>query len=173
IRDQELRFTLKEATSYLRTAMGLPLSENDVATLFQRTEGWIAGLQLAALSLRKQQDPSAYIQDFAGTHRYVLDYVQQDILASLPQPLQEFLLHTAILSRMNAALCQAVTAETIESECQKMLQTLERANLFVVPLDSERQWYRYHELFREALLARLHASQPQVVPLLHLRGQVL
>ena len=170
IRDQELRFTLKEATSFLRSAMGLPLSENDVATLFQRTEGWIAGLQLAALSLRKQQDPSAYIQDFAGTHRYVLDYVQQDILAPLPQPLQEFLLHTAILSRMNAALCQAVTAATTESECQQMLQTLERANLFLVPLDEERHTYRLHDLFREALLATLHTTQPEMEPVLHRRA---
>jgi LuxR family transcriptional regulator, maltose regulon positive regulatory protein len=170
IRDQDLRFTDVEAARFLREAMGLPLSEDDIATLSQRTEGWIAGLQLAALSLRKQQDPSVYIQDFAGTHRYVLDYVQQDILAPLPQPLQEFLLHTAILSRMNAALCQAVTAETTESECQQMLQTLERANLFVVPLDSERHTYRLHDLFREALLATLHTTQPEMEPVLHRRA---
>ena len=170
LRDQDLRFSKPEATSFLRDAMGLLLSEDDVATLSQRTEGWIAGLHLAALSLRKRSDPSAFVQDFVGTHRYLLDYVQQDILAPLPQPQQDFMLQIAILPRMNAALCQAVTAGAGEVESQEMLQALEQANLFLVPLDEHREWYRYHDLLREALLARLHTSQPQLVPLLHLRA---
>jgi len=127
-------------------------------------------LQLAALSLRKRRDLSAFVKDFGGSHRFLLDYVQQEILAQLPVPLQQFLLQTSILERMNAALCQAVAALPSQEESQEMLEALERANLFVVPLDDERQWYRYQDLFREALHARLQASQPQLVPLLHLRA---
>src|SRR6266702_5117360 len=159
IRDQDLRFTRQEAAGFLVEGMGLPLSEEDVATLAARTEGWIAGLQLAALSLRKRQDLSAFVKDFGGSHRYLLDYVQQDILAHLPRTLQDFLLQTSILTRMNASLCQVVTAPPDEPACQQMLEELERANLFVVPLDEQRQWYRFHDLFREALRARLYASQ--------------
>src|SRR5438132_11660006 len=170
IRDQDLRFTRQEAASFLVEGMGLPLSEEDVATLAARTEGWIAGLQLAALSLRKRQDLSAAVSDFGGSHRYLLDYVQQDILAHLPRTLQDFLLQTSILTRVNAAVCQMVTAAPDESACQQVLEELERANLFAVPLDEQRQWYRYHDLFREALRARLHASQPELVPLLHQRA---
>jgi LuxR family maltose regulon positive regulatory protein len=170
IRDRDLRFTRQEAASFLTEGMGLSLSEGEVATLHQRTEGWIAGLQLAALSLRKREDPSSFVKDFTGSHRFVLDYVQQDILARLSVPLQDFVLQTSILTRMNAALCQAVTARPERSASQGMLEVLERANLFIVPLDEQRQWYRYHDLFREALLARLQASQPEVVPLLHLRA---
>src|SRR5205809_1050416 len=170
IRSSDLRFTQQEATSFLVQRMGLPLAEEDVAILSERTEGWIAGLQLAALSLRKQQDLAAWVSDFAGSHRFVLDYVQQDILARLPLPLQDFLLQTSILTRMHATLCQAVTAQSSREVCQQMLEEVERANLFVVPLDEQRQWYRFHDLFREALHARLHASQPELVPLLHQRA---
>jgi LuxR family maltose regulon positive regulatory protein len=170
VRDQDLRFTQKEATSFLVEGMGLPLSEEEVATLAARTEGWIAGLQLAALSLRKREDLSTAVSDFGGSHRYLLDYVQQDILAHLPRTLQDFLLQTSILTRMNAAVCQMVTTAPDERSCQQMLEELERTNLFVVPLDERRQWYRYHDLFREALRARLHASQPKLIPLLHIRA---
>src|SRR5207248_10604961 len=170
IRDQDLRFTQQEAASFLVEGMGLPLSAGEVATLSTRTEGWIAGLQLAALSLRKRQDLSAFVNDFGGSHRYLLDYVQQDILAHLPLTLQDFLLQTSILTRMNAAVCQMVTAAPDESACQQVLEELERANLFAMPLDEQRQWYRYHDLFREALRARKHASQPELVPLLHQRA---
>jgi ATP/maltotriose-dependent transcriptional regulator MalT len=170
IRDRDLRFTQEEAASFLTQGMGLPLSERDVATLQQRTEGWIAGLQLAALSLSKHGDLSAFVKDFAGSQRFLLDYVQQEILAQLPVQLQQFLLHTSIVERMNAALCQAVAALPSIRESQDTLEALERANLFVVPLDDERQWYRFHDLFREALRARLQATQPHQVPLLHLRA---
>ena len=170
VRSSDLRFTQEEATSFLLQRMRLPLSEEDVATLHHRTEGWIAGLQLAALSLRKRQDLSAWVSDFAGSYRYLLDYVQQDILAQLPDPLQHFLLQTSLVTRMNAALCQAITAGPSLQASQEMLEELERANLFVVPLDEQRQWYRYHDLFREALRARLHAAQPELVSLLHIRA---
>jgi len=170
IRDQDLRFSRAETTSFLLQGMGLPLSEEEIALLETRTEGWVAGLQLAALSLRKREDPSAFVRDFAGSHRYLLDYVQQDILAQLPAPLLDFLLQTAILLRMNAAICQAVTAGPSLQASQQMLLEVERANLFLVPLDEQRQWYRFHDLFREVLLARLHAVQPQLVPLLHIRA---
>jgi len=170
IRSSELRFTQEESTTFLLQQMSLPLSEEDVTTLHSRTEGWITGLHLAALSLRKQQDPSRWVSDFAGSHRYLLDYVQQDILAGLPAPLQSFLLQTSLLSRMNAALCQAITAGPSQKESQHMLEEAEQANLFVIPLDSERQWYRYHDLFREALHTQLLASQPELVLLLHRRA---
>src|SRR5256714_9824044 len=170
IRSSDLRFTQEESTSFLLQRMGLPLSEEDVATLHHRTEGWIAGLHLAALSLRKRQDPSGWVSDFAGSYRYLLDYVQQDILTRLPAALQHFLLQTSIVARMNAALCQAITAGPTLQASQEMLEEVERANLFMVPLDERRQWYRYHDLFREALRARLHASQPELAPLLHIRA---
>jgi LuxR family transcriptional regulator, maltose regulon positive regulatory protein len=170
IRDRDLRFTQAETASFLTQAMGLSLSEKDMATLEQRTEGWIAGLQLAALSMHKREDLSAFVKDFAGTHRFLLDYVQQEILERLPGGLQDFLLQTSILPRMNAVLCHAVTALPSRQASQEMLEALEHANLFVVPLDEQRQWYRYHDLFREALRARLQASQPDLVPLLHIRA---
>ncbi len=170
IRSSDLRFTREEATTFLLQRMGLPLSGEDVAILHRRTEGWIAGLQLAALALRKRQDLPGWVSDFAGSYRYLLDYVQQDILAGLPVPLQPFLLQTSLVTRMNAALCQAITAGPSLQASQEMLEEVERANLFVVPLDEQRQWYRYHDLFREALRARLHAAQPELVPLLHQRA---
>ncbi len=151
LRDQDLRFRQDETTRFLVQGMGLPLTEEEVAILQTRTEGWIAGLQLAALSLRKREDRSTFVKDFAGSHRYLLDYVQQDILAQLSAPLQEFLLQTGILPRMNAAICQAVTASSSLQASQQLLEELERTNLFVMPLDDERRWYRYHDLFREAL----------------------
>jgi len=170
IRSSDLRFTQEESTTLLLLQMGLPLSHEDVTTLHSRTEGWIAGLHLAALSLRKQQDLSGWVSDFAGSHRYLLDYIQQDVLAHLPVPLQHFLLQTSLVSRMNAALCQAITAGPSLQASQQMLEEAEQANLFVVPLDEQRQWYRYHDLFREALRTQLHTSQPELVPLLYRRA---
>src|SRR5439155_14900385 len=125
IRSSDLRFTQEESTSFLLQRMGLPLSEEDVTTLHHRTEGWIAGLHLAALSLRKRQDPSGWVSDFAGSYRYLLDYVQQDILTRLPVALQHFLLQTSIVARMNAALCQAITAGPTLQASQEMLEEVE------------------------------------------------
>lgn len=170
LRNRDLRFTQEEAAHFLTAGMGLPLSAEAVALLHQRTEGWIAGLQLAALALQKQEDRAAFVQGLTGSQRYLLDYVQEEILARLPITLQDFLLHSAILNRLSAALCQAVTGESNLRTSQELLERLERANLFLVPLDEERRWYRLHDLFREALLARLHTTQPELVPVLHHRA---
>jgi LuxR family maltose regulon positive regulatory protein len=150
--------------------MALALEPAEITQLAQRTEGWVAGLHLAALALPRHIDHATFVRDFTGSHRYLMDYVQEDILARVAQPLQDFLLKSAILDRMSAALGQAVTEQADVQTSQQMLESLERANLFLVPLDTERHWYRLHDLFREALLARLHATQPALVPLLHLRA---
>ncbi len=164
IRDTDLRLSDEEAARFLTQVMGLALSEEDIARLETRTEGWVAGLQLVALSMRRHHDVSAFIQAFTGSHRFILDYVQEEILKSLPESQQHFLLHTSVLERMNADLCQALTGEQAS---QQMLESLERANLFLVPLDEERRWYRFHTLFREVLLARLQAREPEQVSRLH------
>jgi LuxR family transcriptional regulator, maltose regulon positive regulatory protein len=132
-----------------------------------RTEGWIAGMQLAVLAMRQREDRSAFIQAFRGSQRYLMDYVQEEVLERQPLQVQRFLLQTAVLTRLNAALCAALTEDATS---QALLEQLERNNLFVVPLDEERQWYRMHELFREVLLARLQATEPELVPLLHQRA---
>jgi LuxR family maltose regulon positive regulatory protein len=169
--ETDVRFTTEEASSFLLQGMGLPISPAEVELLAERTEGWIAGLQLAALSMHSQQDaqqnPSAFVQRFTGGQRFILDYVQEEIIEHQPQPVQRFLLQISILSRMNAALCQALTGDPAS---QELLEMLERRNLFVVPLDEQRQWYRLHTLFREVLLARLQATQPNLVPCLHQRA---
>lgn len=167
LRDADLRFLKEEAAAFLTHTMGLVLEDEEVTQLARRTEGWIAGLQLAALSLQQRVDHATLVQNFTGSHRYLLDYVQEEILERLPLPLQVFLLQTSLLSRLTASLCQAVTTE---ARSQEMLETIEHANLFLVPLDTERRWYRLHDLFREALLARLQATQPELVPLLHQRA---
>jgi LuxR family maltose regulon positive regulatory protein len=167
IRDQELRFTREEADRFLAQSLGAPLAEEQVAALEQRTGGWVAGMHLAALSLRTAPDRAAWIAAFTGSHRHVLDYVQQEILEQQPPAIQRFLLRVAVLTRMNAAVCQAVTGGAAS---QKMLETLERGHLLVVPLDEQRQWYRLHDLFREALLARLQAQEPELLPRLHQRA---
>lgn len=167
IREADLRLNAREAARFLTQTMDLRLREEDVIQLFQRTEGWIAGLQLAALSLRTTPDPSAWVSQFRGSHRLMLDYIQEEILEREPLSTQHFLLRTSVLTRMTAALCQQLCGEEAS---QDMLEALVRANLFVVPLDEERHWYRSHPLFREALLARLQAVEPEQVPLLHRRA---
>ncbi len=167
IREAELRFTREEADCFLRRRMRLPIAEEEVALLEARTEGWIAGLQLAALSLRTQTNPSASVQSFTGGQRFILDYVQEEILLRQSLPIQDFLLRIAILDRMNAAICRALTGETAS---QETLEVLERSNLFVIPLDEQRQWYRLHSLFRDVLLARLQATQPELMVSLHQRA---
>ena len=167
IRAADLRFREGEASHFLSQMLSPPLSEEEVSRLVNRTEGWIAGLHLAALALQKREDRAAFLRAFTGSHRYVLDYVQQEILRQQPLPIQCFLWQVAVLTRMNAALCQAVTGEPAS---QDILETLERSNLFVVPLDEQRQWYRLHDLFREALLAQVQASQPDLLPHVHQRA---
>ncbi|GHO47225.1 LuxR C-terminal-related transcriptional regulator [Ktedonospora formicarum] len=164
IREMDLRLRGDEAAGFLTQVMDLPLSMEAIRRLEQRTEGWIAGLQLAALSLRRHHDASAFVQTFTGNHRLILDYVQEEILDPLPEAQQRFLLHTSVLERMNAEVCQRLSGE---STSQQILEALERANLFLIPFDEERRWYRWHTLFREVLLARLQATQPDLVPRLH------
>ena len=167
IRAADLRFTGAEAASFFTQALGAALADDDVQRLEQRTEGWPAGLQLAALALRQHTDRSAFVQLFTGSHRYLLDYMQEEILQRQPLAVQRFLLHTAVLPRLNAQICAALMEDAAS---QDMLEWLERNNLFVVPLDEQRQWYRVHDLFREVLLARLHATEPQRVADLHQRA---
>ena len=171
IRTDDLRFHRDEASDFLSQMLSPTLTAEEVHLLVARTEGWIAGLQLAVLTLqRRHEDRATVLRALTGSQRYLLDYVQEEILARLPTSVREFLLHIAILSRLDAAMCQAVTAEPTIAACQHMLSILERHNLFLVPLDEERRWYRLHDLFREALLASLHTTYPELVPVLHRRA---
>jgi LuxR family maltose regulon positive regulatory protein len=170
LRAADLRFTPAEATEFLNTVMGLDLAAPDVRALDDRTEGWAAGLQLAALSLRGVADPSAiagFIDAFTGSHRFVIDYLADEVLARQPVAVRDFLLRTSILDRLSGALCDAVTGGT---DGAGMLADLDRGNLFLVPLDDQRTWYRYHHLFADVLRARLQAEQPDGVPELHRRA---
>ena len=173
IRTDDLRFHWDEASQFLGQMLSPTLAAEEVRLLVARTEGWIAGLQLAALALQRHEDRATVLRTLTGSQRYLLDYVQEEILAHLPTSVRDFLLHIAILSRLDAAMCQAVTAEPTAAACQHMLSFLERHNLFLVPLDEERRWYRLHDLFREALLASLYATQPETVMVVHRRAAAL
>jgi len=154
LRAADLRFTPSEAAEFLNKVMGLNLSAEDIAALETRTEGWIAGLQLAALSMQGHQDTTSYIQSFTGSHRFVLDYLVEEVLQQQPESVQTFLLRTSILDRMCGPLCDSVLGSPSASG-QETLEYLERANLFIVPLDNERHWFRYHHLFADLLRQRL------------------
>jgi len=169
IRAADLRFTPEEASAFLRDAMGLALSAKDVAALEGITEGWIAALQLAALSMQDRENVSGFVESFSGSNRHVLDFLAEEVLERQPEAVRRFLLETSVLERMNAALCDAVTDR---SDGQEMLERLERENLFVVALDDERRWYRYHHLFRDFLRGRLGRENPELVGELHLRASV-
>ena len=155
LRAADLRFTPAEAAHFLNQVMGLNLSGEDIAVLETRTEGWIAGLQLAALSMQGQKDTPRFIQSFTGSHRFVLDYLLEEVLHQQTESVQTFLLRTSILERMCGPLCDAVLLAPAASG-QETLAYLEHANLFIVPLDNERRWYRYHHLFADLLRQRLH-----------------
>jgi LuxR family maltose regulon positive regulatory protein len=157
VRASDLRFTPEESAAFLNEAMGLALSAADVDALETTTEGWIAGLQLAAVSLRGQEDAAAFIRSFSGGHRFVLDYLVEEVLGRQPPETADFLLRTSILDRLCGPLCDAVTLDAA-SPGQRTLERLERANLFIVPLDDERRWYRYHHLFGDLLRQRLGQS---------------
>jgi LuxR family transcriptional regulator, maltose regulon positive regulatory protein len=164
LREDDLRFTREETAALLRMAVEADLSEAAVAALGDRTEGWAAGLQLAALSLQGQADTSAFVEGFSGSHRYVLDYLTEEVLDGQPEPLRTFLLETSILERLSGPLCDAVTGR---SDSQQLLEQAERAHLFLVPLDEERGWWRYHQLFADLLQVRLQQEQPDRVAELH------
>ncbi len=167
IRAADLRFTPGEAAAYLNEVMGLALTAADVAALEGRTEGWIAALQLEALSMQGREDTAAFIAGFAGDDRYIVDFLAEEVLQRQPEPVQHFLLQTSILDRLSGPLCDAVTG--LDGGKAK-LTALERGNLFLVPLDDRRQWYRYHQLFADVLHARLRDEQPDDVPDLHRRA---
>ncbi len=170
LRAADLRFTPPEGQEFLHRVMGLELTEADVEALEERTEGWIAGLQLAALSLRgiaDRDEVAGFISAFTGSDRFVIDYLADEVLARQPAQVRDFLLRTAVLDRLHGALCDAVVGGTGGA---RMLGDLERGNLFVVPLDTERSWYRYHHLFADVLRARLLAEHPELVPDLHERA---
>jgi LuxR family maltose regulon positive regulatory protein len=167
IRAKELRFTPGEAEAYLKGTMGLALSERDVDAIEARTEGWIAALQLAALSMRGRDDIASFVASFAGDDRYVVDYLVDEVLARQPDDVQSFLLETSILDRLTGALCDAVTQRR---DSQEMLERLDRGNLLVQPLDDRRRWYRYHQLFADVLRSRLLAERPHAVLELHRRA---
>jgi LuxR family maltose regulon positive regulatory protein len=167
VRAADLRFSAEEASDYLTGVMGLRLTPQQVSTLDDRTEGWIAALQLAALSMRGREDIADFVAGFAGDDRYIVDYLIEEVLQNQPPEVRSFLLQTSILERMNAPLGDAVTRRT---DSRAMLEALDRANLFLVPLDDHRHWYRYHHLFAEVLQARLIHEQPGDVPELHRRA---
>ncbi len=164
LRAAELRFLPGEAAEFLCRVMGLDLQSRDIDALEERTEGWIAGLQLAAIAMRGQKDTAGFIRSFTGSHRFILDYLAEEVLRHLPERERAFLMQTAILDSLCGPLCDAVTGRDDSAE---ILETLERANMFVVPLDERRQWYRCHHLFADVLQARAMHLQPGQLPGLH------
>jgi len=167
LRAADLRFTPDEAAAFLNEVMGLDLPAADLATLETRTEGWIAGLQLAALSMRGRDDISGFIRAFAGDDRYIVDYLVEEVLRRQPERTRSFLLRTSILDRLSGPLCDAVTGQ---QDGKGLLESLERGNLFVVPLNDKRLWYRYHHLFADVLRAHAMDEQTDQIPVWHRRA---
>ena len=189
LRAADLRFSVPEAAQFLNDVMGLHLEPAAVTALEERTEGWIAGLQMAALSMRDREDAAGFITGFSGTNRYILDYLLEEVLSGQSPEVQRFLLCTSILERLTAPLCEALLINAAGTKSQgderatgsearlagrsdSILEYLERANLFLVPLDDERTWYRYHQLFTDLLRARLKETHPEFIAQLHLRASL-
>ena len=176
LRVADLRFTNDEATTFLNKMMRLELSAENIAALGSRTEGWITGLQLAALSLQERdaEHVTRFIQSFTGIHHHILDYLVEEVLQQQPPRLQSFLLQTSILTRLTGSLCEAVcdfeSANRNGSDEHTLLQQLAKSNVFIVPLDDERRWYRYHHLFADLLRYRLQREQASAIPDLHRRA---
>jgi LuxR family transcriptional regulator, maltose regulon positive regulatory protein len=164
LRQRDLRFSATEAAALVREATGLELPADSLAALEARTEGWVAGLQLAALSLQGHADPARFVATFGGSHRHVLDYLTEQVLARQPEPLVRFLLETSVLERLSGPLCDAVAGR---DDSQQLLEQIERANLFLIPLDDQRRWWRYHHLFADLLQGRLQQQQPGRATELH------
>jgi LuxR family maltose regulon positive regulatory protein len=167
LHEVDLRFTTAEAAQFLNETMSLSLTPEQIAALETRTEGWIAGLQLAALSLRGREDLSGFVQSFTGSNRFVLDYLTDEVFAGQTEGIQSFLLQTSILERQNASLCNALTGR---ADSQSILEELDRNNLFLIALDDERRWYRYHHLFADVLRHRLIKKSPTAFDELHQRA---
>jgi LuxR family maltose regulon positive regulatory protein len=189
LRQADLRLTAEEAAAFLNQVMGLALSPEDVTALEARTEGWVAGLQMAALAMRgiaaqgtaspAQSALSEFVRAFTGSHRFILDYLMEEVLEQQPPESQEFLLATSILKRLTGPLCDYIrfseadlegTAVAARGDSRSILESLDAANLFIVPLDEERRWYRYHRLFSDLLRKRLRQTHPELVPVLHRRA---
>ncbi len=174
IRQIDLRFTDQEAADFLNHTMGLNVSSEDVARVTKRTEGWIAGLQMAALSMQNTNDVSGFITAFTGSHHYVFDYLLEEILGRQSPEIHRFLVYTSILDQLTAPLCDALLEgddeSTITRPSSVMLEELEHANLFIVPLDHEQRWYRYHPLFGELLRGSLQQNNVSLIPILHTRA---
>jgi LuxR family maltose regulon positive regulatory protein len=164
IRATNLRFSYSETSEFLNQVMDLDLSMEDINALESRTEGWITGLQLAAISMLGRDDATDFIKSFTGSHRFILDYLVEEILDRQPAKVKDFLLQTAILDRLTGSLCNALTGQ---DNGQENLEVLDHANLFIVPLDEERRWYRYHHLFSELLHHHLVQSKPNQLLILH------
>ncbi len=167
VRTNQLRCTDEEVMAFFKEVMGFPLPADIIQEVVARTEGWLVGLRLLGLSLQGQTDPTHLLGEVNGSQRYILDYLMEEVLRRLPLSVQTFLLRTSILERLSASLCDALLEQRGSQEC---LEFLERANVFVVPLDGQRRWYRYHALFAEALCSRLEQTEGQEVPALHLRA---
>ena len=166
LRAEDLRFTLEEASAFFRQTSGLALSPGQVALLTERTEGWIAGLQLAALALQNQEDVPRFVEAFRGSHTFVVDYLAEEVFSRQSPSIQEFLLQTSILTRLNGSLANAVIAR---DDGKTLLEQVRQANLFLIPLDQERRWYRYHQLFADLLRIRLEEMHPELVSVLYQR----
>jgi LuxR family maltose regulon positive regulatory protein len=167
LRAADLRFTAHESAEFLRAVMGLMLSDEQIEALTARTEGWVTGLQIAGMSMQGRKDVSEFVLSFTGGNRHILDYLVDEILVCQPEDLQTFLLQTAILPRLSGPSCDAVTGR---SDGQATLERLDQGNLFILPLDEARRWYRYHHLFADILLSRLKRTQPEIIPELHRRA---
>jgi LuxR family transcriptional regulator, maltose regulon positive regulatory protein len=167
IRARELRFAADEAAAFVQEVSGVVLSDADVVDLVERTEGWPAGLYLAALSLRGHPSPGAFVRQFTGDNRFVVDFLADEVLGRQPEEIQQFLARTSILSRLCAPLCDAVTGS---ANAAGIIEVLERENLFLVPLDDNRRWYRYHHLFAQLLRSQLARTEPELRPVLHARA---
>jgi LuxR family maltose regulon positive regulatory protein len=170
LRQSDLRFTREEVATFLRSVMGFALSAWDVDALEARTEGWIAGLQMAAVSMQQRDDLSGFVRAFAGSHRYVMDYLLEEVLHRQSIEVQTFLIHTSILERLSAPLCDAISLQDGQAGSQSVLEYLEQSNLFITPLDDHRVWYRYHRLFADLLRRQLSQHYPDLVPELHRRA---
>ena len=183
--EKDLRFTTEEASQFLLDIMGLPVSKEEIILLEERTEGWAAGLQLVALSLEGREDAEAFITSLRGTDRYILDYMGEEVFSRLPDILQDFMLRISVVERFNADLCDALvedwgasnwanleglTVELAGQRSRPLLEFLDASNLFVIPLDHERQWYRFHQLFSDFLQDQLEALHPELIPELHRRA---
>jgi LuxR family maltose regulon positive regulatory protein len=167
IRAEHLRFSVDEAAKLLNQVMGLGLTVEQVAALEKRTEGWVAGLQLAALSMQGREDVQGFVSAFTGSNHYIMDYLAEEVLGRQPEPIRDFLLKTSILERFTGALCDALTGE---ENGVMLLEALEHTNLFIIPLDNDHHWFRYHQLFADLLRSRLLQSHRGIIPRLHAKA---